>query len=215
MPNAQVLAPAACDQHNGRVKITLIPANEYRRERWKNGLGWTREIIRWPEDGESWDWRLSVAEVDKDGPFSTYEGIDRELILLTGEGMRLSFDDGETVSLLPPHERHRFVGERGLRAELIAGPTQDFNVMWRRDRAQVQVLHRPLVGPMLFFAEAGVRWAVYVLSGRALFKDQLLPMLLEQGDTALIEPHASRPNRVILEGGGELLLVRIETHTQS
>ena len=24
----------------------LIPANEYRRERWKNGLGWTREILR-------------------------------------------------------------------------------------------------------------------------------------------------------------------------
>ena len=203
------LAPAWLGQHNARVNIMLIPANEYRRERWKNGLGWTREIIRWPEDAESWDWRLSIAEVDKDGAFSAFDGIERELVLLTGQGMHLHFDDGETVTLRPPHDRHRFIGERALHAELISGPTQDFNLMWRRERIDATVLHRPLVGSMLFFAEPGVRWAAYVISGRAMFKDQLLPMALEQGDTAIIEPHPDRANRVILEGGGELLLVRI------
>ena len=191
------------------MNITLIPANEYRRERWKNGLGWTREIIRWPEEAESWEWRLSIAEVDKGGPFSAFAGVDRELVLLSGEGMHLHFDDGDTVALMPPHDRHRFAGERALRAELISGPTQDFNLMWRRDRVDATLLHRPLVGPMLFFAEPGVRWAAYLISGRAVFKDQLLPMAMEQGDTALIEPHHGRANRVILEGGGELLLVRI------
>ena len=192
------------------MDITLIPSNEYRRERWKNGLGWTREILRWPEDAEHWDWRLSIAEVDKDSAFSAFAGVERELVLLSGEGMRLQFDDGETIDLLPPHDRHRFSGERALRAELISGPTQDFNLMWRRGRVEATLLHRPLVGPMVFFAEAGVRWAAYVLSGRALFKDQMLPMVLEQGDTALIEPRPGRSgHRVILEGGGELLLVRI------
>ena len=34
------------------MKIRLLPANEYRRERWKNGLGWTREIVRYPSDAE-------------------------------------------------------------------------------------------------------------------------------------------------------------------
>jgi hypothetical protein len=191
------------------VNVTLIPANEYRRERWKNGLGWTREILRWPEDAETWDWRLSIAEVDKGGPFSTFAGIDRELVLLSGEGMHLNFEDGESVTLLPPHDHHRFAGERPLSADLISGPTQDFNLMWQRDRVEATLLHRPLVGPMLFFAEPGVRWAAYVLSGRAVVKDQLLPMAMEQGDTALIEPNHGRTNRVILEGGGELLLVRI------
>jgi hypothetical protein len=65
---------------------------------------------------------------------------------------------------------------------------------------------------MLFFAEPGVRWAIYVLSGRALFKNQRQPTLLEQGDTALIEPRPGGENRVVLEGGGELLLVRIAEH---
>ncbi len=190
--------------------ITYIPANEYRRERWKNGLGWTREIHRGPGDAEAWDWRVSIAEVEKDGPFSSFEGVERELVLLAGEGMRLHFENGELVDLAPPHGRVRFRGEAAVRAELLSGPTQDFNLMWRRDRVNATLLHRPLVGPMLFFAEADVRWAVHVLSGRAMFKDQAEKVLMERGDTALIEPEGEGGNRVILEGGGELLLARIE-----
>jgi environmental stress-induced protein Ves len=191
------------------MKIRLLPANEYRRERWKNGLGWTREIFRYPQDTDAWEWRLSIAEVDKDGAFSAFPGCHRELVLLTGEGMRLLFDDGETVVLNPPHDRHRFAGERALRAELLNGPTHDFNVIWRRDAVEAQLLHRPLVGPMVFFAEAGVRWMIHLLNGQAAFKDQPLPLRLQQGDSALIEPGQSG-SRVILDGGGELLLVKFQ-----
>jgi environmental stress-induced protein Ves len=191
------------------VNVTLIPSTEYRRERWKNGLGWTREVLRWPDGGEEWDWRISIAEVDKGGPFSSFPGVDRELVLLSGEGMRLNFAHGEEVELHPPHGRHRFAGEHALEAELLGGPTHDFNLMWRRDRVEATLLHRPLVGPMLFFAEPGVRWAAYLLSGRAWVKDRLLPLVLEQGDTAVLEPAAGDNHRLIIEGGGELLLVRI------
>lgn len=192
------------------MNLHLIPANEYRRERWKNGLGWTREIMRWPEDAQAWDWRVSIAEVDKPGPFSRFDGCDRELVLLAGEGMRLRFDDEQaTVDLLPPHGRFRFAGERDLTAELVAGPTQDFNLIWKRDRVEASLLHRPLVGPMVFFAESGVRWLVHVLSGHAFFKDQLLPSRLEQGDTAYIEPSSGSVHRLILDGGGELLLIKL------
>ena len=191
------------------MNATLIPATEYRRERWKNGLGWTREVLRWPREGEQWDWRVSVAEVDKGGPFSSFPGVDRELVLLSGEGMRLVFEDGGDVELRPPHGRHRFAGERALAAELFNGPTQDFNLMWRRERVSASLLHRPLVGPMLFFAEPGVRWLAYLISGRATVKDQLLPLALEQGDSVLLEPAAGDHHRLVLEGGGELLLVRI------
>ena len=189
------------------MDVFAIPANEYRRERWKNGAGWTREILRWPMESEDWDWRLSIAEVDKEGPFSAFPGVDRELVLLAGEGMRLLFEDGEVAELQPPHDRVRFAGERTVRSELVAGPTQDFNLMWKRDRVEAQLLHRPLVGPMLFFAEPGVHWAVHVLAGRAAFKDRLPPVQLEQGDTALID--ASGSGRVLIDGGGELLLVRL------
>jgi uncharacterized protein len=188
--------------------IQHIPGNEYQRTRWKNGLGWTREIVRYPEMSEHWLWRLSIAEVDKDGPFSTFESIERELVLLSGEGMRLVFSDGESVDLNPPHDKHRFSGERALRAELINGPTHDFNVMWRRDKYDVQVLRRPLVGPMVFFNEKHVIWAIYMLSGTAQFKDQTETPRLQQGDSALLFSD-DQGGRLILDGGGEALLIKL------
>jgi uncharacterized protein len=194
------------------MHIELIPANEYRRTRWKNGFGWTREIARYPAQSESienWLWRLSIAEVEKNGPFSTFEHIDRELVLLSGEGMRLVFSDGEPVDLNPPHDKHRFAGERELHAELINGPTHDFNVMWRRDAYDVQVLRRPLVGPMVFFNEKNVTWAVYVMSGSAQFKDQAQTLRLAQGDSALLFSD-DKGGRLILDGGGEVLLVKFD-----
>ena len=192
------------------MRITLLPANQYTRVRWKNEQGWTREILRVPEDRPDWDWRVSIAEVDHSGPFSVFEGCDRELVLLTGDGMRLNFDDGESIELLPPHGRHRFSGERALSAELISGPTQDFNLIWRRDRVATQLLHRPLVGPMLFFAEPGVSWLVHLFAGQAQFKDQPQVPPLAAGDSALLQPLDGGVRRLILDGGGEVLLARIE-----
>ena len=189
--------------HQSRV----IAANEYRRERWKNGTGWTREIVRTPETGD-WDWRLSIAEIEQDGPFSAFPGIDRELVLIRGNGLRLRFSDGEVHELQPPHARLRFAGEREVRGELLEGPTHDFNLMWRRDAVAAELLHRPLVGPMLFFTEPGVTWAVHLLAGQAQFDQasQLPP--LWAGDTALLADGENR-GRYALEGGGELLAIKL------
>lgn len=68
----------------------VIPATEYRRERWRNQLGWTREILRLG-DADAWSLRLSIAEIEQDAVFSAFPGIDRELVLLHGNGMRLQF----------------------------------------------------------------------------------------------------------------------------
>lgn len=180
--------------------IELLPATNHRRERWKNGGGWTREIWREPAEG-AFSLRFSIAEVGADGPFSEFPGCDRELVLLTGQGMQLVFDDGETVALHPPHGRHRFSGERALQAVLVNGPTTDFNAIWRRDRYAVTCLHRPVVGSFLFFAEAGVRWFVHVLSGHIRAGSHGL----DPGDSAWI----GGEGRAVLEGGGEVLLFRV------
>lgn len=185
---------------------TVIPANEYRRERWRNGLGWTREIHA---AGDPWQWRLSIAEIDQDAPFSSFPGVDRELVLLSGNGMRLRFDDGESTLLEPPHGRLRFAGERAVTGELVDGPTQDFNLMWRRDAIDAQLWHRPLVGPMVIFAEAGTTWAVHLLAGQARFADDSGLPDLETGDTALLVAGEQRL-RHVLDGGGEVLVVRLQ-----
>ena len=185
----------------------VIPANEYRRVRWKNGTGWTREIARMP-DREDWDWRLSIAEIEQDGPFSVFPGIDRELVLMRGNGLRLRFEDGEVRELQPPHERIRFAGERVVRGELLEGPTHDFNLMWRRDAIAAELLHRPLVGPMLFFTEPGTSWAIHLLAGQAKFDRASGLQDLWAGDTALLIDGDERC-RYALEGGGELLAIKL------
>jgi uncharacterized protein len=195
------------------MQIQLIPANEYQRTRWKNGFGWTREIIRYPAESENWSWRLSIAEVEKDGPFSVFEKIDRELILLSGEGMRLNFSDGESITLTPPYGRCRFAGERSINAELIQGATQDFNVMWQRDQYDVQVFHRPLVGPMVFFNQKDVGWHIYLASGQAKLKSGAeKPLFLEQGDSAILSADEIG-GRAILDGGGDVILVKLSAKT--
>ncbi len=192
------------------MHIHAIPANEYRRERWKNGLGWTREIVRSPVGAADWDWRLSIAEIERDCDFSTFDGVDRILVLLGSEGMRLEFADGERVELHPPYGHVAFAGERALHCRLLGGPTRGFNLMWRRGRIEAGLMRRPLVGPMVFFAEAGMSWAVHVLAGRAHFQDRPEAAALEAGDTAVLSaPAAGEPARVILSGGGELLVIRL------
>ena len=187
----------------------VLPAHLYRRERWKNERGWTREIARSPELGE-WNWRLSIAEIEEDAPFSRFDGIERELVLLSGNGLRLRFDDGAVDELLPPHDRVRFAGERGVQGELVDGPTQDFNLMWRRDAIDAQLWHRPLVGPMVMFVEPGSIWAVHLIAGQARFADASGLPALAVADTALLVAPGAARERFVLDGGGEVLLVRLQ-----
>ena len=188
----------------------VIPASDYRSERWRNGAGWTRQVhAQAPASGDSsWDWRISIAEIEADADFSSFPGIERILVLLQGEGLRLRFDDGEVQTLLPPHDRLRFAGERGVRGELVEGATTDFNLMWRRDAIDAELWHRPLVGSMAIIADAGSTWIAYMLAGQAQFDDACgLPSLMT-GDTAIL-PGGNSRSRYLLDGAGELLVIRL------
>jgi environmental stress-induced protein Ves len=114
-----------------------IPRDAQRLVPWKNGGGRTREVAI-AEDGlGGFRWRVSVAEVDRDGPFSLFPGVDRTLWLLGGAGMDLSVDDA-TVRLVVAYRPFEFAGEARVTATLIDGPTQDLNLMVRRDRARAK-----------------------------------------------------------------------------
>ena len=52
----------------------LIRLNEVAPVPWRNGGGVTRELLAWPSPGD-WALRISVAEVERDGPFSRYPGV--------------------------------------------------------------------------------------------------------------------------------------------
>lgn len=99
---------------------------------WKNGGGTTREVaIAKHVDGTGFRWRVSVAQVASDGPFSLYPGIDRVLWLLRGKGMVLDVD-GVERRLAQRFERFEFPGEARIAARLIDGPNEDLNLMVER-----------------------------------------------------------------------------------
>jgi environmental stress-induced protein Ves len=118
----------------------LTPA-DYRRMPWKNGGGHTTEIAAEPSGAgmASFVWRVSVADIAQDGPFSAFPGIDRTLVLLSGHGMRLA-TAGDTMDLHTPYEPVAFAGEAPIECALTRGPTRDFNLMVRRDAASGNVV---------------------------------------------------------------------------
>ncbi|MBS0374246.1 MAG: HutD family protein [Proteobacteria bacterium] len=104
--------------------------------RWKNGQGETAGIAVSPAEAplETFDWRVSMARVEAGGPFSAFDGVDRTLTVLDGEGVRLSVGRAATVELTPESDPFRFRGDDPASAELVAGPITDLNVMTRRGR---------------------------------------------------------------------------------
>ncbi|SOY82911.1 conserved hypothetical protein, DUF886; similar to Hypothetical 21.2 kDa protein in hutC 3'region in Pseudomonas putida [Cupriavidus taiwanensis] len=110
--------------------------------RWKNGGGNTREIAVWPPGAgmDDFVWRLSVADIESDGPFSAFPGIDRQIVLLDGAGVTLRADDGSfSHRLAGVGEPFAFSGDTSLQATLLDGATRDFNVMTRRGHCRARV----------------------------------------------------------------------------
>lgn len=103
---------------------------------WKNGGGTTTEIAVAPEGASlnDFDWRISMAHVGQDGPFSSFPGIDRTLSVLTGAGIALAFGDGERMRLDRSSAPYAFAADRAVDGLLVDGPIDDLNVMSRRGR---------------------------------------------------------------------------------
>ena len=97
---------------------------------WANGLGTTAVIARAP-DTDDWAWRLSIADVVADGPFSSLPDVDRWIAVATGAGMVLTVD-GEPTSLTPSSGAFAFDGGATTSCRLLDGPIHDLNLMFRR-----------------------------------------------------------------------------------
>lgn len=89
---------------------------------------------------DDFEWRLSIAEVTADAPFSAFPDVDRCIVLLRGAGMHLRSDDGRLDERLDkPLAPFHFSGNAVLSATLIDGPSSDFNAMTRRGRWRADV----------------------------------------------------------------------------
>lgn len=121
--------------------MKLIKFEDLHATPWKNGGGVTRELYGYPAAAsfDAFLWRVSIADVEQSGAFSSFPGVDRVITLLEGDGMELLADNGKQTSLTIPLQPHRFRGEEQITARLEGGACKDFNLMLRRGAASGEV----------------------------------------------------------------------------
>lgn len=103
---------------------------------WRNGGGVTRELFAWPP-GEAWQVRVSIADIDRSGPFSSFAGVTRWFVVLEGEGVELGLPGGD-VTLRPGDAARCFDGAAAPACRLLDGPTRDLNLMLRDAQGGLQ-----------------------------------------------------------------------------
>lgn len=116
--------------------VQLISLGDVPTQPWRNGGGTTRELLISPSAGV-WDLRISVADIERDGPFSVFDGVERWMSVVEGEGVALDFADGEKT-LRFSDTPICFDGANAPSCRLIAGPTRDLNLMIRSGRGVVR-----------------------------------------------------------------------------
>ncbi len=127
----------------------ILTPDTYVTSPWKNGGGITHEIAK-AETAQGWRWRLSIAEVATDGPFSRYDGMSRILTVIEGNGIDLHTPEG--ILQARPCKPVAFSGELPIDSRMVDGPIKDLNLIYdaRLLRAEVVVLDGPCqmsIGP--------------------------------------------------------------------
>ncbi|MFI9583120.1 HutD family protein [Streptomyces sp. NPDC052236] len=121
------------------ARMRVLRAADRTAVPWKNGGGVTREIAASPEGApmDDFDWRISLAEVGADGPFSVFPGVDRTLTVVEGAGMDLMVG-GEHHIVDEQYWPHDFPGDLETDGHLLEGPVVNLNLMYRRSRTQAE-----------------------------------------------------------------------------
>lgn len=133
---------------------SVVRLDDVQPSRWKNGGGQTRELLAWPS-AEAWQLRVSIADIDRDGPFSPFADVQRWFAVLEGHGVRLTVNThvSELRRDSPPFE---FDGGAVTECRLIDGATRDFNFMARGTRARLRRLSGTVQIPKTMVAWVGV-----------------------------------------------------------
>ena len=180
-----------------------------------NGRGTTAVVTRVP-DTDDWTWRLSLADVVEDGPFSSLPGVDRWIAVARGGRMALQLGapDGFGRAVLSDTDGAvSFSGDGDTSCRVLDGPLVDVNLMLRRGRATGALdLHELGVGE---------RWscaahAVVVLSGRvglvAVGDEQATGVVLDgmTFDAVVIDGERDALVSLIANGPARLAIVVVD-----
>ena len=170
------------------MNTRVIDKNSFREMPWANGGGVTTELLA-HKDAVSGRmlWRLSMAGVASEGPFSHFAGYDRILVLIEGRGLRLSHADGTGHDLSNVYDLASFPGDGETHATLAHGPIRDFNVIADRSTFRPSVIVTGTGNNNRVSIHASVL-AVFAVNGDLLIADpDAAGHHLPEGDLLLVE----------------------------
>jgi len=163
---------------------------------WRNGKGYTLEIGRAPAAGEDFAWRLSLADIAKDGEFSPYPGYHRALVLVAGNSLRLSFRRHGRCALDPAKRATRFEGDWKTHCAVPEGRCTDLSLIVRRGPAgrSSSVLRAPRMlsvkSTRQLILTGDLHGALFVLEGSVAVSEpsRARARTLRVRDTLLLSP---------------------------
>ncbi len=148
--------------------MTIIEPQDWIAQPWRNGAGTTHELVRVPL-GAEFALRVSVAEITRPAPFSSFAGYRRHLYLLDGGPVTLTID-GHATTLTAVADGLAFAGEASVAATEVARASRDLNVMAHPSITADVRLHRGATQLVL----AGDHVVVFVLEGSAMVEGHRL-----------------------------------------
>ena len=173
---------------------------------WRNGGGLTRELLAGPTDAD-WQWRLSVAEVASDGPFSRFDGVTRWFAVLDGAGVVLNVKTPSDANNAAVEHRLTardaplcFDGGATTGCRLIDGPTQDFNLMLRSTCLPARMVR--IQGRTQELVHASKMIAVYAIHSGASI--ELNGQSLTVPAATLVWRHIRKPATLQIQGENAL-----------
>jgi hypothetical protein len=192
--------------------VKLIRASDCLTTPWKNGGGSTTEIAAEPAGAslDTFDWRISMASVAADGPFSEFPDIDRTLAVVKGNGLVLTIGNDAPVTLDCGSDPIGFAGDTATSARLIAGEITDLNVMTRRRRFSHRLLCMREAVSCNF--EGNDLTVVLSLNGSTTLATERGVATLDHGDAAILERAYEARFRIAPAAGSACYLVLLREH---
>jgi environmental stress-induced protein Ves len=174
--------------------MKILRQEDYKVMPWKNGGGITTEIWVSPQgaglSGEPFDWRVSIADVASDGPFSKFAGYDRNIMLLEGAGMRLATDATGAIDLAL-YRPAAFSGDWAVTGKLIDGPVRDFNLMVARRFGRGSLACQKLTAPLPLLVDGATR-LIHAIDGEFSLGGHIIgtgeTVILDAVETGVLSP---------------------------
>ncbi|MCB2089863.1 MAG: HutD family protein [Alphaproteobacteria bacterium] len=187
--------------------IDYLKKQNYILMPWKNGQGMTRELAMVPHspkrDDSPFLWRISIAAVTDDGPFSVFPNIDRHLMLIEGNGITLDGGEQGMGMLFEDLQVYSFPGDIEVSGKLADGPIRDFNVMVDRRYAKADLTGFYLNVPEKLSLRADVHF-IHLLEGSSpvVFDLDGSLTVMSGGDSLKIENEKGLATIMQMEEGG-------------